>query len=104
MSEPEVQPQAERAATCPFEAVGPFIVLEVEREAEVTRGGIHVPDHSRDILMIATVVAVGSDVRYMRVGDRVPLPGRHAGQPFEHEGRQYRFTVQDELPVRMAKP
>lgn len=94
-------PPVRRAETCPFEAVGPFVVVEIEREKEVTKGGILRPDQSRDILAVGTIVAVGEDVRYLKVGDRVPFQ-RHAGQPFEWGGRLYRFTIQDELPVRLV--
>jgi len=54
------------------------ILIERDSKKTVTESGFIIPEAAQEIEMFGTVLAIGSDVKEINIGDRV-LFGRHDG-------------------------
>lgn len=63
---------------------------------EKTAGGLFLPDTAKEKPLEGEVVAVGSKVKQVKIGDTV-VYGEYAGQSFELEGEEYLIVREDEV-------
>lgn len=69
-----------------YEPLGDYIILEPEQEAEVSEGGIHIPEQARSYLNEGKVVKTGPDV-----------------SPNISKGKFVTFEASSEFRLKMAK-
>ena len=55
----------------PLQPLGEYVVVVGEEAATKTASGLYLPEKSADKPKIAKVVAVGQDVKDVKVGDRI---------------------------------
>lgn len=83
------------------------VLVRVEARKEVTAGGIHLPETSRDeVVAFGEVIAVGPGEADQKLGVRVPLgvgPGdvvlfhSHVGTPVTLDGEDFKILAGGEL-------
>lgn len=71
------------------------LVKPIESET-VSKGGIIIPDAAKEKPLEGTVVAIGSKVDSVKVGDII-LYGKFAGNELEHEGVNYLMFRESDL-------
>ena len=55
----------------PLQPLGDYIVAENEEAKTKTASGIYLPQNAQEKPKIAKIVAVGNDVKLVKVGDRI---------------------------------
>lgn len=66
------------------------LIVSLEEVETVTAGGLVIPNSAAKTPQNAVVLSVGEEVTTVKAGDNLILR-QHAGQPFEHEGNEYRL-------------
>ena len=72
------------------------LIVSLEEVETVTAGGLVIPNSAAKTPQNAVVLAVGEEVKTVKPGDNLILR-QHAGQPFEHEGSEYRLVHVTEI-------
>lgn len=82
--------------------MGDRVVIKPAEAAEVTKGGIIIPDTAKEKPQKGEVVAVGpgkdGNLMTVQVGDTI-LYGKYAGQNIEFHGEDYLIMREDEILV-----
>jgi co-chaperonin GroES (HSP10) len=73
-----------------FEPVANYILLEPKLSAEVSQGGIIIPEQSRQSLTQGTIVKKGANVTRFDIGDEVVFK-QHAEDRLEIDGKHFLF-------------
>ncbi|MDB5175814.1 MAG: molecular chaperone GroES [Candidatus Saccharibacteria bacterium] len=55
----------------PLQPLGDYIVAQAEEAATKTASGLYIPEKSAEKPKTSKVVAVGSDAKHVKVGDRI---------------------------------
>jgi chaperonin GroES len=82
--------------------MGDRVVIKPAEAAEVTKGGIIIPDTAKEKPQKGEIVAVGpgkdGNLMTVQVGDTI-LYGKYAGQNIEFHGEDYLIMREDEILV-----
>jgi chaperonin GroES len=54
-----------------IQPLGDFVVAQMEKAQEKTSSGIYLPGNAQERPKVAQVVAVGKEVKQLKVGDRI---------------------------------
>ena len=71
-----------------FKPLGERLLVKTVEEAKTTASGIIIPDNAKEKPNRAEVVAVGSEVKDLNVGDTV-VYGKYSGTELSLEGTSY---------------
>ena len=55
----------------PIQPLGDYVVAEQEKAAGKTASGLYIPESAKEKPTTSKVVAVGKDVKQLKVGDRI---------------------------------
>lgn len=59
----------------PIEPLADYVVAQTEEPATKTASGLYIPDNAKEKSEVAKVVAVGKDVKGLKVGDKIIYKG-----------------------------
>lgn len=83
-----------------FTPIGSRIALQVIRQ-DTSEGGIHIPGNVKAAnnpeAIQAWVVAVGPDVKQIKVGDRVIVPPQLAGEVVKFRSHSYIIVLEERV-------
>ncbi len=65
-----------------------YVVATTEEAATKTASGLYLPDNAQEKPKVAKVVAVGKDVKEVKVGDRI-VYGGYSNEGIKHNGEDY---------------
>lgn len=73
------------------------VLLKIDNENKVTKGGIVLPDNtSANRFRKGTVIAIGSEVKYLTVGDRVAV-NRFRADEHMIDGIMHQITEEKDI-------
>ena len=72
------------------------VLIEPLKAAEKTSSGLFIPDTAQSVPQEANVIAIGSEVKDLAVGDRV-MYSHYAGTKLDYDGHSY--IVVEEIDV-----
>ena len=78
------------------------VIIKREEAAEMTKGGLHIPQSAIGKTHVGDVVAVGPDVTQVKVGDKV-LFGAYSGENFKLGGIKYDVMVEKDIQFWMEE-
>lgn len=78
------------------------IVAEREAAETKTASGLYLPDAAKEKPVVAVVVAVGKDVKEVKVGDRVVYK-EYAPTELKIGGREYLILKEEDVLATLAK-
>lgn len=55
----------------PIQPLGDYVVAQQEEAALKTNSGLYIPESAKEKPTTAKVVAVGKDIKHLKVGDRI---------------------------------
>ncbi len=79
-----------------FQPLGNRVLVERLEEATTTASGIIIPDNAKEKPSQGKIVAIGSDVEEIEVGDTVVF-GKYVGNELTIDGTEYLIIEADEL-------
>jgi len=93
-----------------LEPLGDYIICEREPEADVTEGGIIIPDCAKAKSIIVTILGVGTG-RLLQNGKRLPpavkpkdkvIIGKYTGSEFQHNLQTYLVIKEQDIQARLV--
>jgi chaperonin GroES len=79
-----------------FKPLGERVLVERIEEVSTTASGIIIPDSAKDKPSQGTVIAIGSDVEEIKVGDTIVF-GKYSGNEITLDNKEY--IIMDESDV-----
>ncbi len=79
-----------------FKPLGNRVLVERVQEATTTMSGIIIPDNAKEKPSQGKIIAIGSDVEEIEVGDVVVF-GKYVGNELSIDGTEYLIIEADEL-------
>lgn len=79
-----------------FQPLGNRVLVERVEDAQTTASGIIIPDNAKEKPSQGKVVASGSDVEEIAVGDTVVF-GKYSGNEIALDGRDYLIMDADDI-------
>lgn len=79
-----------------FQPLGNRVLVERLEEAATTASGIIIPDNAKEKPSQGKIVAIGSDVEEIEIGDTVVF-GKYVGNELSIDGTEYLIIEADEL-------
>lgn len=73
-----------------------YVVVQQEEPETKTASGIYLPTQSQEKPKIATVLAVGKDVKEVKVGDRV-VYGGYSNTEIKQGGQEYLLIKEENI-------
>ena len=80
----------------PLKPIGDFVVVRQDEPATKTASGLYLPDKAAEKPKVASVLAVGKDVKEVKVGDRI-VYGGYSHNPIKIEGVEYMLIKQEDI-------
>ncbi len=78
-------------------------IVAVREAAETkTASGLYLPDAAKEKPVVAAVVAVGKDVKEVKVGDRVVYK-EYAPTELKHDGKEYLILKEEDVLAVLGK-
>lgn len=72
------------------------VVLKQMEAEEKTASGIILPDEAKEKPEVAEVIAVGKEVKEVKVGDKV-LYGKYSGTEVKYKGEEYLIVKEEDV-------
>lgn len=93
--------------SCPIQPIFDRVIVREDSPEEITRGGIIIPGVAQQKTKTAVVVAIGADVKHVKVNDHV-FTTKYAGIELEIDGIAYFSVLEEEIqgvlpPFAMAE-
>lgn len=76
--------------------IGDFVVVQQEAAETKTASGLYLPSAAQEKPKLAKVVAVGKDVKEVKVGDRV-IYGGYSNTDIKHDGQNYILIKEENI-------
>jgi chaperonin GroES len=76
--------------------IGDFVVVQQEAAEAKTASGLYLPSAAQEKPKVAKVVAVGKDVKEVKVGDRV-IYGGYSNTDIKHDGQNYILIKEENI-------
>ena len=80
----------------PITPLGDRVVAVREQAAEKTASGLYLPDNAKEKPVMAKVVAVGSEAKLVKVGDRI-LYKEYSTTELKIDGTEYLVVKEDDV-------
>jgi len=78
-----------------FKPLGDRLLVERVEEVSTTASGIIIPDNAKDKPSQGTVIAIGSDVEEINVGDTIVF-GKYSGTEITIDSKEYLIMEQSD--------
>lgn len=73
-----------------------YVVAQQEKAQAKTASGIYLPTQAQEQPKVAKVVAVGKDVKEIKVGDRI-IYGGYSNTEVKHDGAEYLLIKEENI-------
>ena len=73
----------------PLQPMAEYIVVQTEEAAKKTASGLYLPESATEKPKTAKVVAIGSDVKHIKVGDKVIYKNEYEATTVKIDGTEY---------------
>lgn len=73
-----------------------YVVVEQEAAESKTASGLYLPTSAQEKPKVAKVLAVGSEVKEVKVGDRV-IYGGYSNTEVKHDGKDYILIKEENI-------
>ncbi len=73
----------------PLQPMADYVVVQTEEAAKKTASGLYLPDSATEKPKTAKVVAVGSDVKNVKVGEKVIYKNEYEATTVKIDGQEY---------------
>lgn len=73
----------------PLQPMAEYVVVQTEAAAKKTASGLYLPDSATEKPKIAKVVAVGSDISGIKVGEKVIYKNEYEATTVKIDGEEY---------------
>lgn len=89
------------ATSTPIKPLADKIVAVRDEVSNKTASGLYIPDAAKEKPVVATVLAVGKDVKEVKVGDRV-VYREYAPTELKQGGREYLIVKEEDILAVLA--
>ena len=73
-----------------------YVVAQAEEAQTKTASGLYIPEKSQEKPKISKVVAVGKEVKEVKVGDRI-IYGGYSNTDVKHDGEDYMLIKEENI-------
>ncbi len=73
-----------------------YVVAQAEEAATKTASGLYIPEKSQEKPKVSKVIAVGKDVKEVKVGDRI-IYGGYSNTDVKHDGVDYTLIKEENI-------
>jgi chaperonin GroES len=73
-----------------------YVVAQAEEAQSKTASGLYIPEKSQEKPKISKVVAVGKEVKEVKVGDRI-IYGGYSNTDVKHDGQDYMLIKEENI-------
>jgi chaperonin GroES len=73
----------------PLQPMAEYVVVQTEEAAKKTASGLYLPDSATEKPKTAKVMAVGSDVKNVKVGEKVIYKNEYEATTVKIDGQEY---------------
>lgn len=80
----------------PIKPLADYVVLQQEEASSKTASGLYLPDNAQEKPKTAKVLAVGKDVKEVKVGDRV-VYGGYSNTEVKQDGQEYVLVKEENI-------
>ena len=80
----------------PIKPLGDRVVAVRERASEKTASGLYLPDNAKEKPVLAKVVAVGSEAKLVKVGDKI-LYKEYSTTELKIDGTEYLVVKEEDI-------
>ena len=80
----------------PIKPLGDRVVAVRERASEKTASGLYLPDNAKEKPVLARVVAVGSEAKLVKVGDKI-LYKEYSTTELKIDGTEYLVVKEEDI-------
>jgi chaperonin GroES len=80
----------------PIQPVADYVVAEPEKAETKTASGFYLPDAAKEKPQTSKVVAVGKDVKAVKVGDRI-IYKSFTSTEVKHDGNDYILVKEEDI-------
>jgi chaperonin GroES len=80
----------------PIQPLADYVVAEQEKAEAKTASGFYLPDAAKEKPKTSKIVAVGSDVKNVKVGDRI-IYKSFTGTEVKHDGTEYILVKEEDI-------
>jgi chaperonin GroES len=80
----------------PIQPLADYVVAEQEKAEAKTASGFYLPDAAKEKPKTSKIVAVGSDVKHVKVGDRI-IYKSFTGTEIKHDGTEYIVVKEEDI-------
>jgi len=80
----------------PIQPLATFVVAEQEAAQTKTASGLYLPDNAKEKPQVSKVLAVGSDVKHVKVGDRI-IYGGYDNTDVKLDGTTYQLIKEENI-------
>ena len=80
----------------PISPLADYVVAQPEEAEEKTASGILLPDSAKEKPKTSKVVAVGKNVKDVKVGDRI-IYGGYSNTDIQHDGIDYQIIKEENI-------
>ena len=80
----------------PIKPLADYVVVQQEEASSKTASGLYLPDNAQEKPKTAKVLAVGKDVREVKVGDRV-VYGGYSNTEVKQDGQEYILVKEENI-------
>lgn len=81
----------------PIKPLADYVVAKAEEAATKTASGLYLPDKATEKPKIAKVVAVGKEVKEVKVGDRVVYKNAYSTTEVKVDGDEYILVKEEDV-------
>ncbi len=80
----------------PIKPLADYVVVQQEEASSKTASGLYLPDNAQEKPKTAKVLAVGKDVKEVKVGDRV-VYGGYSNTEVKQDGQEYILVKEENI-------
>jgi chaperonin GroES len=80
----------------PIKPLADYVVVQQEEASSKTASGLYLPDNAQEKPKTAKVLAVGKDVKEVKVGDRV-VYGGYSNTEVKQDGQDYILVKKENI-------
>lgn len=85
----------------PIKPLGDYVVATAEEAESKTASGILLPDSAKEKPKVSKVLAVGKDVKNVKIGDRI-IFGGYSNTDINHDSVDYQLIKEENIYATVA--
>lgn len=85
----------------PIQPLADYVVAQAEEAKAKTNSGIYLPDNAQEKPQTSQVVAVGKDVKNVKVGDRIVYKS-YSSTDVKVEGEEYILVKEEDILAKVT--